>query len=112
MEAVNDQAKILRDLVEAAMAAANASGPGLAITSSPLATVTAALEASGVTRMVTEATASVLTDAVSKRDLSVSYLIISSNFSLYSESIFHLLRIVDRHYLNTHPPLTPSKEKG
>ena len=65
MEPVNDHGKVLRELVEAAMAS-TANGSGLAATSNPLATVTAALEASGITGMVTEAAAGVITDTVSK----------------------------------------------
>ena len=64
MEAVNDQGKVLRELVEAAMAATS-NGSGLAATANPLATVTAALEASGVAGMVTGAAAGIITDAVS-----------------------------------------------
>ena len=69
MEAVNDQGRVLQGLVEAAIAAVEARGQVPATTSSPLSAVTSMLEASGVTGMVTEATASVLTDAVSKRIL-------------------------------------------
>jgi len=64
MEAVNDQNRILRELVEAAMAAVNASGHPTT-TTSPLAAVTAVLEATGVTGLVTEAAAGIVTDAVS-----------------------------------------------
>jgi len=66
MEAVNDHEKILKDLVEAAMGAAEISGQASATTSSPLSAVTAVLGASGITGMVTEAAAGVITDTVSK----------------------------------------------
>ena len=65
MEAVNDQGKVLKDLVEAAMVAVGATGQVPATTPSPLASVTAVLEASGVTGMVTEAAAGLITDTVS-----------------------------------------------
>jgi len=74
MEAVNDQGKILKDLVEAAMTATGAGRPGLATTPSPLATVTAALEASGVTGMVTEAAAGIITDTVSKSRICLVFI--------------------------------------
>jgi len=66
MEAVNDQGKILKDLVEAAMGAVEAGGKVPVTTPSPLAAVTAVLEATGVTGLVTDAAAGVVTDAVSK----------------------------------------------
>jgi hypothetical protein len=48
------------------MGAVEASGQVPATTSSPLAAVTAVLEATGVTGLVTDAAAGVVTDAVSK----------------------------------------------
>ena len=66
MEPVNDQGRVLKELVEAAMVAVRTNGQVPATTPSPLAAVTAVLEASGVTGLVTEATASIITDTVSK----------------------------------------------
>ena len=81
MEAVNDHGKILKDLVEAAMAVTNASGQDLAATARPLDTVTAALEASGVTGLVTEAAAGIITDAVSNIRFCLLFVWNNHNFS-------------------------------
>jgi len=77
MEAVNDQDRVLKELVEAAMAAVGASGQLPATTPRPLNAVAAVLEASGVTGMVTEAAAGIITDTVSK----------ISSHSIYLKSI-------------------------
>jgi len=74
MEAVNDQGRVLKELVEAAMVAVGTTGQVPATTPSPLAAVTAVLEASGIKGMVTEAAAGVITDTVSKIVLFFVYL--------------------------------------
>jgi len=113
MEPVNDQGKILRDLVEAAMGAVEASGQVPATTSNPLAAVTAVLEATGVTGVVTEAAAGVLTNAVSKICLFLCNFFFFFKVWINTQPCFSFLLgiVIGTIAIHTLPSL-PVKQKG